>query len=107
MTISDDGGTMYGASFDNGRGIYKSLAATYPPTISPSISPTVQPTDVSTSNTWVGPQSGTSGIGWLPITSDASGVNLVAGSYNSGINYVYRSYRFDGFNNFRGSIILL
>ncbi len=87
VAVSDDGGTIYGAS--DGAGIYKSLAApsnfdvpTYLPTFAPSsiISPTIQPTDASSSNTWVGPQLGTSGIGWLCITSDAIGVNLAAGS---------------------------
>ena len=41
--------------------------------------------DATTSNTWVGPQSGTSGINWLSITSDSKGMNLAAGTYFYGI----------------------
>ena len=41
--------------------------------------------DAATSNTWVGPQSGTSGKNWYSITSDSYGNNLAAGSYNYGI----------------------
>ncbi len=44
--------------------------------------------DLPTNSTWVGPQSGTSGIGWLCITSDSSGVNLAAGSKNAGMVFV-------------------
>ncbi len=40
--------------------------------------------DVPTSNIWVGPQSGTTGIKWACITSDASGLNLAAGSFSPG-----------------------
>jgi hypothetical protein len=43
--------------------------------------------DVPTSNSWVGPLSGTSGINWKCITSDANVLNLVAGSVDSGMIY--------------------
>ncbi len=71
MAISDDGDTIFGASASNGPGIYKSSPLR----------------DVLTSNTWVGPQSGTSDKGWVSIASDAIGMNLVAGSLNAGRRY--------------------
>lgn len=41
--------------------------------------------DIPTSNIWVGPEAGTSGINWQSITSDSQGMHLVAGSSNQGI----------------------
>ncbi len=40
--------------------------------------------DAATSNSWSGPQTGTSGKNWECITSDALGVNLAAGTVGSG-----------------------
>ncbi len=40
--------------------------------------------DVLTRNVWAGPQSGTSDKAWLSISSDAIGMNLVAGSSGAG-----------------------
>ncbi len=65
--MSDDGATIYGATL-SGEGIYKSSSLQ----------------DVLTSNTWVGPQSGTGTIAWKSIASDAIGMNLVAGSSGAG-----------------------
>jgi hypothetical protein len=41
--------------------------------------------DAANSNTWSGPQSITNNIRWICITSDSQGMNLVAGSFDSGI----------------------
>ena len=68
MAISDDGATVFGACDVTSPGIYKSS----------------QQQDALTSNTWAGPQSGTGDKGWTSIASDATGMNLVAGSYNAG-----------------------
>ena len=68
VAISDDGGTIYGASTSISPGIYKSSRLQ----------------DVLTSDTWAGPQSGTSGITWRSIASDSIGTNLVAGTRNYG-----------------------
>ena len=64
VAVSDNGGTIFGAAYSTSPGIYKSS----------------QLQDALTSNTWAGPQSGTSGKAWESIASDSIGMNLVAGT---------------------------